>query len=329
MKIDDKRVSFTAANSLPLKILKHKDLINSIYDGKIKPVHLQMIPTNKCNMTCPFCSCSDRDKELEMSLETCVDVIGEFYKNGMKSITITGGGEPLMYPHIKECVDNLHSKNVDIGLVTNGLLLGKSDGDMLNKLTWCRISSGDHRRFTEGYSRQIEKAVNYGKDVDWAFSHVVSKEPNLETICKVVDFANKHKNFTHVRLVSDLFIPESIDFEIIKDELSKQGIHEDKVIYQERKNFTKGAEKCLISLLKPVVDPEGFLYPCCGAQYAEKDPSKDMSESMRMGHYKDLSDIIENSKHFDGRKCHKCYYSEYNELLDVIAYRELTHVNFV
>ena len=195
-------------------------------------------------------------------------------------------------------------------------------------LTWCRISSGDHRKFTSSYAKKLEYAVNEGNCVDWAFSHVVSKEPNLETIAGIIDFANKH-DFTHVRLVSDLFNPEDVNMDPIKNYLKGRDIDDSLVIYQARKNYTGGREKCLISLLKPVVGPDGSVFPCCGVQYAESEPSKDLSDSMSMGDYKDFVNRINNSDSFNGSKCAKCYYDDYNEVLDLMTDRKIDHVNFV
>jgi len=66
----DIKTSFTAADSMPLKVLLDKDLVHHAHhDNRLTPVHIQFLPTNKCNMNCDFCSCAERDQNLEMDFE--------------------------------------------------------------------------------------------------------------------------------------------------------------------------------------------------------------------------------------------------------------------
>ncbi len=101
------------------------------------------------------------------------------------------------------------------------------------------------------------------------------------------------------------------------------------MIYQGRKDSSRGSERCLISLLKPVVGTNGMLYPCCGTQYAQAKPSKDFGAPvMTMGHAKMIREIYEEQRHFDGSICKTCYYSNYNWALDVMT-TEVSHEDWV
>ena len=211
----DKLASYTAASVVPLKVLLDRDLIKAIASSKIIPVHPQVVITNRCNLNCHFCSCADRDKGLELSLETVTGVLDELKHLGAKAITITGGGEPLLHPHFNEIMRHCRKIGLKVGLVTNGLLLEKFPNETLDILTWCRISSEDDRPFSDAYSRALEKVVKASPRVDWAFSHVTTSKPNFKVIGKIVDFANRNK-LTHVRLVSDLFQVEDTDLESVK-----------------------------------------------------------------------------------------------------------------
>lgn len=325
---ENRRDSYTAANAIPVKMFKDNELLKTINNGKLIPRHIQFLPTNKCNMNCPFCSCSERDKKLEMKIDECYKVIETFAKLGTKAVTITGGGEPLMHPHFKEIVDGFYNHGIKIGLVTNGLLIHKLDLSTYDKITWCRISSGDHRTFNNNYRRNLEQAVKKGPNIDWAFSHVVSSGFNYKTIKSVIEFANEY-DFTHVRIVSDLFEPENVNLNRIKQLLDSDNVDDDIVIYQGRKEYVQGRANCWISLLKPLIGPEGMIYPCCGVQYAEKDPSKDLSDTMNMGHYTAFEDKLKNSEPFCGAVCEKCYYDEYNSTLDSLVGNELKHGEFI
>ena len=84
----------------------------------------------------------------------------------------------------------------------------------------------------------------------------------------------------------------------------------------------------LISLLKPVIGADGLLYPCCGTQYAMFPPPGDYDDLMCMGPAIELYSIYQEQKHFDGSQCVRCYYDEYNALLEQIII-PLEHKEFV
>ena len=309
------KLSYTSANiDIPIKLLHEQVMEN----GKIKPIHAQVILTNKCNLKCEFCSCADRNKQQEIPFEEVLGLLSKLKKLGTKAITWTGGGEPLMYEKINEVLefsDNLDIKN---GLVTNGTLLDKLEISP----TWCRISSGDDR------SPDILK-IAYAKwkhdKTDWAFSHVVSSSPNHEVIGRIVDFANRN-NFTHVRLVSDLLNLKDNQMGNIKNYLQSHLIPDDLVIYQNRQNYEIGKKECYISLLKPVIGADKKVYPCCGSQYQNKGQKRDMLNSM--GDIKELEKIITDQKYFNGEKCDVCYYNNYNKILDLMV-KNPKHKEFV
>lgn len=315
-------VSYTAASIFPVKVLQN---INIVEDNKINPYHIQLNPTNICNLNCDFCSCSARDRKTSINWDNLVNIMTLFIIKGCKSVTITGGGEPLLYPKINELIKWLGLNEIQIGLVTNGKELELLDPSYSRYITWCRISVSDSRNMNWG---NIKNVVQQCPTIDWSFSYVVTRYLNLNNIEDTINFANS-ENFTHVRLVSDLLdLSKIINMDDLKREISWLGVDDSKVIYQGRKQYTKGSKKCLISLLKPVVGADGKLYPCCGTQYAEKEPSLDYGEKMCMGGQEDIFNIWDNQICFDGSNCDRCYYNEYNELLELLTMK-LDHKDFI
>lgn len=324
----DIKTSFTAADSIPLKVLLDKELLREVDEhNRLLPVHIQFLPTNRCNLKCKFCSCSERDAQLEMDFELARQIIGKCRLAGTKAVTITGGGEPIMYPQFAELVDCFFENNIKIGLVSNGLLLHTVPKEILSKITWCRISNDDFRTFSKTYKSHLTRVVTESASVDWAFSHVVSSTPNFEEIARVVQFANDH-DFTHVRLVADLFHPEDIDMEAIKSHLHTMEVDDAKVIYQGRKMFERGAD-CYIGYLKPLIGPDAKVYACCGVQYALEVPSKDLPQELCLGDAVDIDSIMANSNiPLDGAVCVKCYYNNYNNILRGML-KSVVHREFV
>jgi organic radical activating enzyme len=317
--------SYTAASTFPAKLLQNIGVIECVRQGYIPPVHVQLNPTNRCNLKCGFCSCSERDKKVELSLDSIVETMSRFKTLGCQSVTITGGGEPLLHPNINTLLATLNlDLKIKVGLVTNGTQF-KNLANYLD-ITWCRISSSDDR---EPDWAGIMNAVQQGPKVDWAFSHVLTREPSWEILERLVVFANKHK-FTHVRIVGDLLDIDLAATQVkqAQNHLYVQGISDSRVIYQDRAEYTKGRQRCGISLLKPVLGADGGIYPCCGVQYAQDTPGRDLVASMSMGTIEDIDRIWKEQNAFDGSVCSRCYYDPYNLALDLLG-TSLCHAEFI
>jgi MoaA/NifB/PqqE/SkfB family radical SAM enzyme len=323
------QASFSAASVFPAKLLKTRVIDKK---GRIIPIHIQFNPTNVCNFNCSFCSCANRDKKMFISFDKCKELIKMMHRCGTKAVTITGGGEPVLHPQINEMIDYFWSLNIKVGLVTNGMAINLLTKESLKKITWIRISASveynTDKISIKDWFRNIEKAVKLGPTVDWAFSYVLTKDFKIYNfLIDMINFANNH-NFTHVRLVSDLLDLENVRMNEVKYYLQENNIDLSKVIFQPRKEYMIGRKKCLISLLKPVIGADGKLYPCCGTQYALAEPTKDYEKTMTMGDAQDLDWIYENQDCFDGSKCVKCYYDDYNFALNIMT-DHLKHEEFV
>jgi organic radical activating enzyme len=323
--MDVKTISYTAANAVPVKIFRNADLVSRLLRGKIPLYHLQMIPTNKCNLNCSFCSCKKRNKKEELTLDQIATIIRKVRELGCKAVTITGGGEPLMHPQINEIIFRFHEAKIKVGLVTNGLLLGRLQPEIIRQLTWCRISCCDERDFDHQTEDIIQHAVIQGPGVDWAFSYVVGKKFNAPNLNRYVDFANRHR-FTHVRVVSDLCDLDNV--QTMGEIKTAVKYPDDLVIYQGRKEYDPGQPDCWISLLKPIIGADGKIYPCCGVQYAHEEQDLDMPESMCMGTINELDSLYREQIPFFGSQCARCYYRNYNEILGQMV-SPMEHLEFV
>lgn len=301
----DLKSSYSSADAIPPKLLLNDGV------SQLRPIHVQWMPTNQCNLNCKFCSCSERDQnQEEMDFIKAQAVIQELAGLGCRAVTITGGGEPLCYSYFLKMVQCFHENRISVGLVTNGTLLNQLDQDTLSLITWCRISSSDDRSLTSKYQGLLESAIEKGVRVDWAFSHVVTSTPNYREIRSLVNFANDYK-FTHVRLVADVLNPEDTNLDRVRRYLS--GI-DHRVIYQPRSTPVKSAS-CAIGYIKPVIDVDFKMYLCCGVQYALETPSRSMPPQLCMGSAFNLEEIYQEDKKLFYVNCERCYYEQYNVAL--------------
>jgi len=318
--------SFTAASTVPAKLFCDNSIIDAVRSNRIMPVHVQTNLTNSCPLNCGFCSCSKRDKSLEMSIDDAKMMAEKFISLGAKAFVQTGGGDPLAYKPLPEFLRFVKDHGAESSLVTNGVLFKGYDLDSLSLLTWARISVSDSRAFR---SEEISEAVK--QKTDWSFSYVLSQpKPNVVNIIKMLDFANQ-QDFTHVRIVDDILDEIGPDrIEVLKDILSKAQVDTTKVIWQGRKKYSRGHKKCYMGLLKPNVTPDGLIAVCCGVQYASNPPILDFTRYFSIGTIYEIDKIYEEQRIFPGNTCERCFYGDYNSVLDAISCSsELKHKNFV
>ena len=323
--------SFTSADSLPVKLLRNANLVDFIVrNGKIPPIHAQILPTNACNLTCSFCSCSEEDRTLEMDSNDILYVMRSLGKLGTRSITITGGGEPLLSPHIGLLIFEAYRRGIKVGLVTNGTVLDRLTAESANRLTWCRISSGDDRGLSVNQIKEVRRAVFSAPKVGWAFSYVVSPTPNIARILDHIWLAQELR-FTHIRLVADLLQPDNVPMAELKKALALPLADVKVPVIFQARNEPQLGKNCRIGSLKPVVGPDMRVYACCGVQYAQASPAKKLPEELSLGTFEEfIQNAKENStKKFENAKyCKTCYYSGYNEILDVLC-SKVQHEEFV
>ena len=318
---------FTSANSFPYKILKQTELVKSINDeGRILPIHAQLCPTNACNLKCPFCSCAETDRKQKWSYSNTRNIISVLNNHKIKAATITGGGEPTLFKHINYLIRGLDKKSIQVGLVSNGVDIKRLKQSTIERLVWARISFSDYRDFNDEFVSQMDY-LRSTHNVDLAFSYVVTDNLNESNVKSIMDYANNN-NFTHVRFVNDIFNPNIKNVNRLQDIIQQADIDGSIAIYQDRSEHTCGHKQCRIGILKPMIGPDGYIYPCCGVQYALDNNYKGFPHQMRMSHYTNLSDIINLKLSFDGSVCTKCYYGAYNAILEDMI-QEHQHQNFV
>ena len=310
--------SYTAAGNMPWKLLQCND---AVINNKIIPYHIQLIPTNRCNGNCSWCSCSAVDRTIELDIEEIINILEYFTKLGTKAVTITGGGEPTIHPFISNVIHHAHAMGLSCGIVTNGLLWGKENynlEDLTKKLTWTRMSIID----TVGKydTKRVTNLCKNLSETGIGISFTVPEDVNVDTAMEICKMADGIPNLTHIRFVQDLLSLDIKSMLLVQD--ACKGIS-DKAIFQWRTTYTNGAKGCYIAKLKPLIDATGYIYPCCGVQYATKETRK-LPEQFKMCYWKDFH----KTGIFDGQICDVCYYNDYNNLLRGLV-KPLKHGEFL
>lgn len=118
-----------------LRLLQHPERFRKVLLGcelDIVPVTVQFWPSLSCDVRCPTCPYrltdardkADADDNLHlMPLELFRRLIASMNRAGVKSVFLTGGGEPLLHPDLATMAEELHATSLAWGLFTNGITL--------------------------------------------------------------------------------------------------------------------------------------------------------------------------------------------------------------
>lgn len=88
------------------------------------PVHAELDLTDRCNVACYFCNQQDLRTKESIPTPKLTTLIDELVEGGLKSVRLSGGGDPLFHRDVVNVLDHLAAKNVVVdNLTTNGVAL--------------------------------------------------------------------------------------------------------------------------------------------------------------------------------------------------------------
>jgi MoaA/NifB/PqqE/SkfB family radical SAM enzyme len=105
---------------------RKREILDAIVSGQATrgPVHAEIDITDRCNVACYFCNQQDVRTKDQISVAHLKRLVDELADAGLRSIRMSGGGDPLFHRDILEFLDHLHARGVVIdNLTTNGALL--------------------------------------------------------------------------------------------------------------------------------------------------------------------------------------------------------------
>lgn len=134
----------------PLKFLRYQEQLNALKEGRlVAPVHIRIKPTNMCNHNCWYCAYRTDDLHLGEDMnerdaiprDKMLEIVDDIVEMGVKAVTFSGGGEPLLYKPLPETIRRLAAGNVRVATLTNGANLKGAVAEALAEhATWTRIS---------------------------------------------------------------------------------------------------------------------------------------------------------------------------------------------
>ncbi len=152
----------------PLKLLAHADRVKAMLDGQpIFPVSVELDLSLRCNHGCAWCSFDGWRQANWISFPEAraLTLIDELAECGVLSVTLTGGGEPLVHQGAARVMDRLTARGLEWGLVTNGFMLTNERADRVARhARFVRVSldagtEETHQRIHATQNREFRQII--------------------------------------------------------------------------------------------------------------------------------------------------------------------------
>jgi MoaA/NifB/PqqE/SkfB family radical SAM enzyme len=131
------------------------------------PLHVRIKPVNACNERCWYCAYRLPDLSLgegmnlhhSIPADKMAEIADDLVAMGVRAVTFSGGGEPLLYPPLAQTVRRLAAGGIKLGMLTNGLALRGDVADALAEhATWVRVSIDAAEGAGYARSRRVPEA---------------------------------------------------------------------------------------------------------------------------------------------------------------------------
>jgi Fe-coproporphyrin III synthase len=192
-----------------LKFLRFRDQLEALESGNIAPpVHVRIKPMNPCDHDCWYCAYHDENLQLgnlmeykdRLPREKMMEIIDDLAEMGVKAVTFSGGGEPLIYPYIAESLNRLGKHGIKLATLTNASHLHEDIAEAFAKYgTWIRVS-------IDGWDAESYAKIRNVKLTE--FDMVVNNMrnfANLKSSCVLgINYVIDNQNYAHILEFSKL-----------------------------------------------------------------------------------------------------------------------------
>lgn len=186
------------------KMFHFKEKLDSLPRDKAitPPIHIRIKPTNVCNHDCWYCAYKVSHLQLGKDMverdyipkEKMLEILQDCKEMGVKAITFSGGGEPLVYRYMLDALRYLVQTDIAFATLTNGSKLQGEIAELFARYgTWVRVSMDgydnvSYQKFRGTGEREFDKIIKnmesfkrLGGKCNLGVSYIVGQE-NYEAI---------------------------------------------------------------------------------------------------------------------------------------------------
>jgi radical SAM protein with 4Fe4S-binding SPASM domain len=172
-----------------LKIAWFPDKLVSMRDRKIEPpIYVRVKPINRCNHHCFFCVYHEPEKagmHEDMNSKDVLptskwyEILDDFNSMGVRAVTYSGGGEPLMHSACVDLMNRTLELGIDLSIITNGQLLSGDRAMALRHAKWVRVSIDYHDPEQFEQNRRTSK-LGFNQIMDNIRAFAAMKDPDCD-----------------------------------------------------------------------------------------------------------------------------------------------------
>jgi len=353
----------------PWKALHQREDIELLKEGKLfAPKDIQVDLEAYCPHSCEFCSYRNVNwqshgmnfaepnkrvpDETGFPKELAMRLPSEMCEAGIPSIELTGGGEPLVYPYIREFLEELGKYPIELAIVTNGASLNEQIQRRLKNLKWIRFSADAITKETHSKVHRVPESV-----FSIVIKHIKEIVERKTEDCKVgVSFVITKQNYHEIEQAAHFYKDLGVDnirFTFTYDPEGEGQLTPEETRTAERSiNQARNVEDeyfkvfgtmrrlefysqpntdfhfCGYQFFTWAIGYDGVVYPCCIMKYHKGFALGDLRElSLKEIIYSaDREKFIEA---FDVKKCKSCWLRDKNQFVEYLLAESPQHVNYV
>ena len=294
----------------PLKLFSHMDRLHEWWKGEnVYPITLELGPATVCNHYCTWCMHGAyfgkhrNDAGVAKPYPDSSIMQFAFYKRildeciplGVKSVILSGSGEPFMNPEISQFIEYTKQSGVDIAIITNGSIIRERDIlAAVSCATWIRVSldagtseprrrvhrtaENDFENTLENLRRMAAEKKRLGTSVQLG-SQIALCPENVHEIFEVARIS-KECGIDYVQIKPVIFHPKSSDSQLerdfflnalsvardarekLEDEGFKVYVKEDQFRAILAENYEVGFYRECYANFFPIIEANGLIYYC-------------------------------------------------------------------
>lgn len=264
-----------------IKILSCYKEIKQLLQGEIPtPRTVDLFISNRCNHQCIDCHSKVlHNSKSFLELKKFKEIIDELNELELGGIEISGGGEPLLYPYITEVINYINSKGINIGLITNGIMITKElvkilvknlrfiriGFDAENRWTYQKIhGQDDYLRLLDNIRLLIEERAKEKSKVTIGLKYLISKINYKEIVMATKKAKLLNADYIQFKRLcnSNYEIPDN-ELKTVGDLINKAKLMstaEFRVFGSINRNSIQS--KCYLTPLHPCINTSGDVYLC-------------------------------------------------------------------
>jgi MoaA/NifB/PqqE/SkfB family radical SAM enzyme len=341
----------------PGKINRHPLTVLNLMEGSMKtlPVHVIWSPCDTCNHHCSWCQFRNYDfpqspgfnrpdgspPVRHTPIELAEKFLDDCYAAGVKAVSVTGGGEPMLHPEFPAILKGIIHRGMAFSVTTNGTRYAPEWKSLLAKAVWIRVSINGG---TEEAYRSVHNCGRGQWDAAWQFVSAVAKTGPTVGVNMVVDERNKDTVLDLVRKAKRhgaAYAKLTREFRDDGDHSStwastwfqrldamKLQEHDFRVLVRGESFDTSSPahKECHYQFVAPYVGGDGKVYRCCNTSHTPHGLLGDLA-------HESLASIMERAwldrETFDARKCGHCTFKDKNEAIRKAVAPAVGHDLFV